>query len=121
MTEIFNRQQAVGLAALPQSGSLDFDAASMAWQDCGSDGFRIKPLFEDEGAGLRTWLMQVDAGAYSPPHTHADVEQVYVLDGSFYDQDKTYRAGELIVRAAGALHSAGSDEGAMVLLFYSPA
>ena len=65
--------------------------------------------------------MKVDPGAFSPTHAHDDVEQVYVLEGSFYDQDKTYGPGAFIVRAAGALHSAGSDDGALVLLFYSPA
>jgi quercetin dioxygenase-like cupin family protein len=49
------------------------------------------------------------------------VEQIYVLEGTFYDQRKTYHAGEYIVRAPGAMHTAGSDTGALVLLFYSPA
>jgi anti-sigma factor ChrR (cupin superfamily) len=54
-------------------------------------------------------------------HAHNEIEQIYVLEGSFFDQDKTYTAGEYIVRAPGAMHTAGSDTGAVVLLFYSPA
>ena len=121
MSEIFVRQAPTGLVGLPQAESLDFDSSRVEWQDCGAQGFRIKPLLEDTEAGLRTWLMQVDAGAFSPLHAHDEIEQIYVLEGSFYDQDKTYRPGEFIVRAPGAMHSAGSEDGAVVLLFYSPA
>ncbi len=121
MSELFTQRQGAGLTGLPAQGSANFDAGGMDWQDCGADGFRIKPLLDDAGAGLRTWLMRVEPGAFAPLHAHDEIEQIYVLDGSFYDQDKTYRAGEFVVRAAGAMHSAGSDDGALVLLFYSPA
>ncbi len=106
---------------LPHNGSVDFNSSQIEWQDCGVDGFLIKPLMEDQQAGVRTWLMKVEAGAFSPPHGHDEIEQIYVLEGSFFDQDKTYGPGEYIVRAAGAMHSAGSENGALVLLFYSPA
>ena len=121
MTELFTRQGSTGLGRLPARGSSHLDTGQVEWQDCGADGFRIKPVLEDDAAGLRTWLMQVDAGAFSPPHAHDEVEQVYVLEGSFYDDERTYRAGEYVVRAAGAVHSAGSEDGALVLLVYSPA
>ena len=65
--------------------------------------------------------MKVDAGAFSPPHAHDELEQIYVLEGSLYDQHVNYQAGEFIVRAPGSMHSAGSETGALVLLFYSPA
>jgi len=122
MSEIFNRQpQAAQPMALPRLESRSADGAAGAWQDCGADGFLIKPLMEDAGAGLRTWLMKVEPGAFSALHAHDEVEQIYVLEGSFYDQQRSYRAGEYIVRAPGAMHTAGSESGALVLLFYSPA
>ena len=64
--------------------------------------------------------MQVDAGAFSPMHAHEEIEQIYVLQGSFYDQEHNYGPGDFIVRAPGAMHTAGSVDGAVVLLFYSP-
>lgn len=121
MNEVFTREGAAGLDGLPAQGSLTFDAGAIDWQECGEDGFWIKPLLEDEAAGLRTWLMKVDPGAFSPPHAHDEFEQVYVLDGTFYDDQRSYRAGEFVVRAPGAMHSAGSEDGALVLLFYSTA
>ena len=121
MDEMFQQEaQAARAIGLPAGESVSVDVANDAWQGCGVDGFWIKPLLQDEQAGLRTWLMKVDAGAFSDLHAHDEIEQVYVLEGSFYDQHKTYRAGEYILRAPGALHSAGSESGAVVLLFYSP-
>ena len=122
MSEIFQRQPATAAAmSLPGAGSRSVDAADSEWQPSGTDGFLIKPLMEDAGAGVRTWLMKVEAGAYSESHAHDEVEQIYVIEGSFYDQDKTYSPGEYILRAPGAMHTAGSASGALVLLFYSPA
>lgn len=119
MSELFNRQSAHKPMSLPELESNSVSAAELEWQECGAAGFMIKPLMEDAGAGLRTWLMKVDAGAFSESHAHDECEQIYVLEGSFYDQEKTYQAGEYIVRAPGALHTAGSESGALVLLFYS--
>jgi anti-sigma factor ChrR (cupin superfamily) len=121
MSELFTRQSPSQPVALPATDSSCFDSTQIEWQDCGADGFLIKPLMEDEQAGLRTWLMKVEAGAFSPLHAHDEIEQIYVLEGTFYDQEETYGAGEYIVRAAGAMHSAGSENGAVVLLVYSPA
>ena len=121
MTELFNSDSNHGISKLPNSESLSFNSNKVNWQSSGADGFLIKVLMEDAVSATRTWLMKVQAGAFSDMHAHEDIEQIYVLEGSFYDQDKTYGPGEYIVRAPGAMHSAGSEDGAVVLLFYSPA
>ena len=122
MNEIFRRDaRAPQPMLLPRSGSRSVDSSATAWQDCGAEGFLIKPLLENAESGLRTWLMKVEPGAFSELHAHDEIEQIYVLEGSFYDQEKTYHAGDYILRSAGALHTAGSETGALVLLFYSPA
>lgn len=118
MTELFQAEKEQSVE-LPSSGSALRKAAEQPWQETGSAGFRIKPLMHDATRGLRTWLMEVSPGAYAPLHDHEEIEQIYVLQGSFYDQDNTYGAGDYVVRAPGAAHTAGSEEGAMVLLFYS--
>ena len=121
MNELFNRQSAQEPMRLPAEESSSLGANTQQWQNYGADGFLSKPLMEDPVCGLRTWLMKVDAGAFSALHAHDEVEQIYVLEGSFYDQERTYQAGEYIVRAPAAMHTAGSKTGALVLLFYSPA
>ena len=120
MSEFFVEEVSSGLG-LPSTESLDLDTTRIDWQDRGAEGFRIKPLLQDAKTGIRTWLMQVDAGASAPMHAHDEIEQIYVIEGSFYDHDNRYGPGAFIVRAAGAMHSAGSDDGAVVMLFYSPA
>ena len=121
MSELFVNESDSGCLSLPTIGSEVLQSSASPWQDCGADGFRIKPLLEDEENGLRTWLMKVDAGAFSAMHAHDEIEQIYVLEGSFYDQDHCYVAGDFIVRAADAMHTAGSDDGALVMLVYTPA
>ena len=117
MTEMF---PSTGKAAmsLPVSGSA-MTRAGGEWQECGSPGFLIQPLLEDENAGMRTWLMRLEPGAFAPAHGHAEVEQLYILDGELYDDDAIYGVGDYVVRAAGAEHISGSREGATVLVVYS--
>jgi len=91
------------------------------WEPAGGDGFWVKRLYEDEDRGERTWLMRIDPGAYSPPHAHEEFEQVYVLDGSFYDDDRLVKAGEFCARSPGAVHSAASDDGALMIVIYTRA
>ena len=104
----------------PLTGSTRFSPASVDWEPSEAKGFWVKPLFEDVARGEKTLLMKVDPGAFSPMHSHPDeLEQLYVLEGSFYDQDATIRAGEFCCRAPGAFHEAGSEEGAIVLVIYT--
>ena len=93
--------------------------SDQAWLDSGTPGFLIKPLFEDAGSGQRTWLMKVEPGAYSPPHEHEQLEQIYMIEGEFSDGSNTYRAGDFLIRAPGVEHEASSENGALMLLIYS--
>ena len=120
MSELFINQSDGKSLCLPAVGSALLQSGQFDWQGCGAEGFWIKPLLEDEEKGLRSWLMKVDAGAFSPMHAHDEIEQIYVIEGSFYDQDHQYIAGDFVVRAAGAMHTAGSQEGALVMLVYTP-
>ena len=104
----------------PVSGSHYASANGSAWQPTDTAGFWIKPLYEDSARGEKTMLMKVDAGAFAPSHTHdGEFEQVFVIQGSFHDQRGTLRAGDYCCRAPDAAHTAGSDEGAIVLLVYT--
>ena len=104
--------------APPINGSVYLDLPGMDWQPDG-EKFWIKPLYENPVRGERTCLMKIDAGAWFPLHAHEEMEQIYVLSGSFYDQNRTLRAGDYACRAPGAMHTAGSAEGAVLLVIYS--
>ena len=105
----------------PAAGSRATGSGALPWEPSETEGFWIKPLLEDARAGQKTWLMKIDAGAFAPLHAHEELEQIYVLEGTFYDQDRGYAPGDFIARAPGAQHTAGSRDGAVVLLIYSAA
>ena len=109
------------IAAVASAASRYMTGVGADWEATGSDGFRLKRLYEDQERGERTWLMRMDPGAYSPPHAHEEFEQVYVLEGSFHDQDRLVKAGEFCARSPGAVHSAASDGGALMLVIYTKA
>lgn len=78
----------------PVIGSLHYSAGAAEWQPTTEKGFWIKPLFEDVSSGTKTLLMKVDPGAWSPRHNHpGELEQIYVLSGTFYDQEGPLKAG----------------------------
>lgn len=118
---MFDNATAFRGLSMPTSGSLSCSSDAIGWQSCGVDGFWLKPLFEDDSSAQKCWLMKMDAGAYSSAHAHENIEQIFVLDGSFYDDDKIHQKGDYIIRAPGAMHTAGSEEGALMLLVYTNA
>ena len=117
MAELFQAGRE-GAESVPDE-TLYLETEAMVWQETGHDGWLVKTLFKGPGGTPLTQLMKVEPGATSDLHGHAEVEQVYVLQGSFYDQYRTYRAGDFLMRPAEAQHTAASDEGAVLLLVYT--
>jgi quercetin dioxygenase-like cupin family protein len=109
------------VGALAVAASSYVSPGGAQWESTGADGMWVKRLYEDEARGERTWLFRMDPGACSPPHSHEEFEQVYVLEGSFYDQDRLVQAGEYCARSPGAVHSAASAGGALMLVVYTRA
>ena len=105
-------------ANLPRGGS-SYLTASAEWQPSGFPGFWIRNLLADPAASATTMLMKIDPGAFAGRHSHEELEQIYVLEGSFYDEERVLQAGDYCCRAAGAPHTSGSKDGAIVLLVYS--
>jgi anti-sigma factor ChrR (cupin superfamily) len=105
-------------ANLPRSGS-SYLAAATDWQPSELPGFWIRNLLVDPAASATTMLMKIDPGAFAGLHSHAELEQIFVLEGSFHDEERVLHAGDYCCRAPGAPHTAGSERGAVVLLVYS--
>ena len=57
-------------------------------------------------------------GATLPFHRHPELEQSYVIEGSFSDHDGICRAGEYVWRTAGSKHETYSEEGCVILAVY---
>ena len=75
-------------------------------------------LYQNEAAGEMTVLLKWEPGAVLPFHKHPEIEQSWVLEGSFYDHDGICRAGEFVWRQPGSLHETKSDEGCVLLAIY---
>jgi anti-sigma factor ChrR (cupin superfamily) len=119
MTELFKAADSTSSTITPDVGSVYLASGKHSWQAGGVDGFWIKKLWQNADDTERTWLMKIDPGALAPSHAHDEVEQIYVLEGSFYDDDHRMGPGDFICRAPGTLHIAGSETGAIVLLVYT--
>ncbi len=107
----------VDAPGVPSDGSRATPPAADWTPSPGSPGWSVRTLLETPG--YSTQLMRVEPGTISLPHAHDRIEQVYIIEGSLYDDDGTvHPAGSFIVRAAGAVHSGGSRDGATMLVMY---
>ena len=94
------------------------DPAAMEWQPSQFKGIQIKVLYENKAKGEMTCLLKWEPGASLPMHKHPEIEQSFVLEGSFHDHDGICKAGEYVWRQPGSFHETRSDEGAILLAVY---
>ena len=83
-------------------------------------GVHVRWLYRSPGDDKRTGVVRLEAGARTAPHEHPDLEQIYVLSGAFHDGKRLLSTGDHCVRPPGAVHSAFSEHGAVVLVIYTP-
>jgi anti-sigma factor ChrR (cupin superfamily) len=106
-------------AAQPtMGGSVYVKPQDIAWEPTQFEGISIKVLYEDKPKGEMTCLLKWEPGATLPMHKHPEIEQTFVIEGSFYDHDGICRAGEFVWRRVGSFHETHSDEGAVILAVY---
>ena len=75
-------------------GSTYVKPQDMDWAPTQFAGVSIKVLYEDKEKGEMTCLLKWAPGTSLPMHKHPEIEQTYVVEGSFYDHDGICRAGE---------------------------
>ncbi|AZV94444.1 cupin domain-containing protein [Kerstersia gyiorum] len=90
----------------------------LPWKKTPTPGVDMKVLVQDEETGLLTALFRWQPGSVLALHEHVEVEQSYVLEGEFEDEDGVYRAGNFVWRPKGHRHVARSPKGALVLCFF---
>jgi anti-sigma factor ChrR (cupin superfamily) len=101
------------MTGLPQSGSVKIDAAGIP------AGGVTRSLIDDP-RGYRTILLKIEPSPLGELHTHTEIEQIYILEGDFFDDDESYGPGDFVLRMPGAMHRAGSRNGCTVLITYTP-
>ena len=102
---------------LPDAGTTVVRASG--WTAGERPGELVRPLVED-ASGFRTMVMQILPGPLGEAHAHDTIEQIYVLEGDFFDEDASYQAGDFVLRMPGTMHRAGSKSGATLLISYAP-
>ena len=101
-----------------KGGSVYIKPDDMEWTPSQFPRIQTKVLFRDDEEGSMTVLLKWEPGAVLPFHKHPEIEQSWVLEGSFYDHDGICRAGEFVYRRPGSMHETKSDEGCILLAVY---
>ena len=102
---------------LPDAGTTVVRARG--WTAGERPGELVRPLVED-ASGFRTMVMQILPSPLGEAHAHDTIEQIYVIDGDFFDEDASYGPGDFVLRMPGTMHRAGSKGGATLLVSYVP-
>lgn len=100
------------------NGSVYVKPQDMEWTPSQFEGIQMKVLYQDTDRGEMTVLLKWQPGTTLPFHKHPEIEQSYVLEGSFYDHDGICRAGEFVYRHPQSKHETKSDEGCTILAVY---
>ena len=90
----------------------------LPWKPTPTPGIDMKVLVKDDDTGLLTALFRWQPGTTLALHEHVEIEQSYVLEGEFEDDDGVYPAGNFAWRPKGHRHIARSPKGALVLCFF---
>lgn len=100
------------------NGSVYVKPQDIEWKPSQFEGVDIKVLYQDEAKGEMTCLLRWRPGTTLPFHRHPEIEQSWVLEGSFSDHDGICRAGEFVWRRPESMHETYSAEGCVILAIY---
>lgn len=93
--------------------------AEPEWEEV-APGISCKLLATDAENGRVSMLVRLAPGADYPPHTHAGVEEVYMLDGELMVDDKTLHPGDHLRSEPGTTdHRVWSETGCTCVLLTS--
>ena len=102
----------------PELASVYVDPAEIPWTASEFPGVEHKVLWADPGTGRSTILFKLAPGAVVPAHEHTDIEQTWIVSGTFEDHEGKALPGHYIWRPAGNRHEARSVDGAVILGFF---
>ena len=104
-------------ASLGALASRFVETESVPWIE-NAPGHKTKVIYHDPASGLLTILSKLEPGAGIPPHTHEDLEQTFVLEGSLVDDEGECTAGNFVIRAKGSRHAPRAPKGCTMLVFF---
>jgi len=101
----------------PALASRFLEIESMPWIET-APGSKMKVLYHDPKTDMLTIISKLAPGGRIPEHTHDDLEQTYVLEGSLEDHEGACTAGNFVIRAKGSRHSPVAPNGCTMLVFF---
>ncbi len=91
---------------------ISIDTETMAWTKSPLAGVSRRPLARaNEESGHATSIVKYEAGACFSTHAHPQGEEIFVLEGTFSDEDGDYPAGTYLRNPPGSSHAPFSKEG----------
>lgn len=97
---------------------MEMDTSRIPWRKLRENIFH-KHLARDEERNFQMDLIQLKPGMRYGEHLHPDVEWVFILKGSFSDENGSYNAGDFIVNKKNSTHIVTTgQEGAELLVFW---
>lgn len=94
-----------------RDGVLFARAAQLPWAEHSNvRGMQVKLLHYDASRGRRTQLVRMAPGTCYPPHRHADVEEIYLIDGDLTLCGIDMHGGDYCRALPGSVHEAISTE-----------
>ena len=77
-----------------------------------------KITYNRKNGGYGTYVLKMEPGSKSLPHTHTGHEEFLMLEGELTDPDgKVFKKGEFISFEPGSKHSSYTKNGCLVLVF----
>ena len=92
---------------------------ALEWRDIGA-GVSVKVLFFDPAGARLTTLMKMAPGSRYGAHVHAQVEEIYIVEGSCICAGRPLRAGDYFRAEPSSTHAATySERGCLALIMTS--
>lgn len=91
-------------AVIEQDGVRFVRSGQFDWTPAVAPGIDVKRLSEDRVRERATLLVRLAPGASYPDHRHADVEELYLLEGEVFVSGVLMRAGDYCRSEADSVH-----------------
>ena len=104
-------------ASLATLASRFIETDTVPWIE-NAPGHKSKVIYYDPKTEMLTIISKLEPGAGIREHTHEDLEQTYVLEGSLVDDEGECTAGNFVIRAKGSRHSPTAPNGCTMLVFF---
>jgi len=104
-------------ASLATLASRFIETDTVPWIE-NAPGHKSKVIYYDPRTEMLTIISKLEPGAGIREHTHEDLEQTYVLEGSLVDDEGECTAGNFVIRAKGSRHAPRAPNGCTMLVFF---